>query len=177
MRIRGRKPTSDCSVSAPPPPPPPPPSSSSSSSSSYSSPITAAHSLVSSEDSSNFCQFSLLSTSSHRCHGLNLLVKAIHQVTAGSAVGVPYIQRRVTIRRRRRLRGLEFDSYVLDELPQRKMVRIRKRVNNNNNNKIGKNENKKKKKKKKQTKDLIGIKDSILQPWGRRSNLAGEVGL
>ncbi|KAL9142581.1 hypothetical protein ABFS82_14G179200 [Erythranthe guttata] len=176
MRIRGRKPTSDCSVSAPPPPPPPPPpsSSSSSSSSSYSSSITAAHSLVSSEDSSNFCQFSLLSTSSHRCHGLNLLVKAIHQVTAGSAVGVPYIQRRVTIRRRRRLQGLEFDSFVLDELPQRKIERIRKKVNNNN--KIGKNENKKTKKKM-QTKDLIGIKDSILQPWGRRSNLAGEVGL
>ncbi|KAL7083855.1 hypothetical protein ACP275_14G187600 [Erythranthe tilingii] len=171
MRIRGRNPTSDCSVSAPPPPPPPP----SSSSSSYSSSITAAHSLVSSEDSSNFCQFSLLSTSSHRCHGLNLLVKAIHQVTAGSAVGVPYIQRRVTIRRRRRLRGLEFDSFVLDELPQRKIERIRKKVNNNNN-KIGKNENKKKKKKM-QTKDLIGIKDSVLQPWGRRSNLAGEVGL
>ncbi|KAL8028763.1 hypothetical protein ABFX02_14G181900 [Erythranthe guttata] len=173
MRIRGRKPTSDCSVSAPPPPPPPP----SSSSSSYSSSITAAHSLVSSEDSSNFCQFSLLSTSSHRCHGLNLLVKAIHQVTAGSAVGVPYIQRRVTIRRRRRLRGLEFDSFVLDELPQRKTESIRKKVNNNNNNnnKIGKNENNKKKKM--QTKDLIGIKDSILQPWGRRSNLAGEVGL
>ncbi|KAI3448711.1 hypothetical protein Pfo_005376, partial [Paulownia fortunei] len=161
MRIRGRKPPADCSVSLSP--------SSSSSSSSYSSSITAAHSLASSQDSSNSCPFSLLAMASHRCHGLDLLVKAIHQVTAGSVVGVPYIQRRVTIRRRRRRRVLEFDAFKFDELPKRKKERIAKKVNDIDNNK-----------KKKKGQNLMGlasrIQDSVLQPWGRRSDLTGEMG-
>ncbi|EPS67910.1 hypothetical protein M569_06867, partial [Genlisea aurea] len=33
--------------------------------------------------------------SSRRCRGLDLLVRAIYQVTTGSVIGVPYIQRRV----------------------------------------------------------------------------------
>ncbi|CAA0816759.1 Unknown protein [Striga hermonthica] len=109
MRIRGRKSFSDsdhCSIS------------SSSSSSHHSSSITAAHSLSSSQsssDSSPARPFTAAGGSStHRCRGLDLLVKAIHQVDAGSAVGVPYIQRRVTIRRRRRLRrDLEFGVLAL----------------------------------------------------------------
>ncbi|GFP79150.1 hypothetical protein PHJA_000058500 [Phtheirospermum japonicum] len=121
MRIRGRKPSSvaDCSLSSSSPSP-----SSSSSSSSYQSPITAPHSLASSKKSSNSCPSLSLMTmigSSPRCQGLDLLVKAIHQVTAGSVVGVPYIQRRVTIRRRRRRRCMEFDAFLFDELSSRKV--------------------------------------------------------
>ncbi|KAL3632222.1 hypothetical protein CASFOL_025206 [Castilleja foliolosa] len=118
MRIRGRKPSSveDCSLSSSSSP-------SSSSSSSYHSSITAPHSLASSEKPSNYCPSPSLMAmmgSSHRCHGLDLLVKAIHQVTEGSVVGVPYIQRRITIRRRRRRRCLEFDSFLFDGLSKRK---------------------------------------------------------
>ncbi|KAI3448712.1 hypothetical protein Pfo_005377, partial [Paulownia fortunei] len=165
MRIRRRKLPADYSVSLSP--------SSSSSSSSYSSSITAAHSLASSQDSSNSCPFSLFETASPRCHGLDLLVKAIHQVTAGSVVGVPYIQRRVTIRRRRRSRALEFDAFVFDELFKRKRERIAKKVNNNCNNKNNS-------KKTKQGKNLVGlpssIQDSVLKPWRRRSDHADEMG-
>ncbi|PIM98785.1 hypothetical protein CDL12_28730 [Handroanthus impetiginosus] len=166
MRIRGRKPVADCSVSVSLSP--------SSSSSSDSSSITGAHSLASSQDSSNSYPFSLCASASHRCHGLDLLVKAIHQVTAGSVVGVPYIQRRVTIRRRRRQRCLEFDHFLSDELPRRKREKNAKKVN-----KIDSNNTKKMKKTK--GKNLMGlpprIQDSVLHPWGRRSDLVGEMGL
>ncbi|KAL7589206.1 hypothetical protein Lser_V15G36558 [Lactuca serriola] len=88
------------------------PSSSSSSSSSSSNSQSQSHSsitthslLASSIDSSSF-----QSPSPSRCFGLNLLVKAIHQVTAGSVVGVPYIQRRIVIRRRR---PLQFNNLLL----------------------------------------------------------------
>lgn len=172
MRIRGRKPAADCSVS------PSPSSSSTSPSSSYSSLVTAANSAVSSPP--NSCPFSLLATASHRCHGLNLLVKAIHQVTAGSVIGVPYIQRRVTIRRRRRL-DLEIDPFMLDELSDRKRERSGKKVSEIDKSEGNKKKKKTTMKKKKQGKNLIGlssgIQDSILQPWARRSDLAGEMAL
>ncbi|KAJ0545848.1 hypothetical protein HanRHA438_Chr08g0339301 [Helianthus annuus] len=54
-----------------------------------------------------------LSTSSSpftRCTGLNLLVKAIHQITAGSVIGVPYFQKRIITRRRR---PLHFANLIL----------------------------------------------------------------
>ncbi|KAL7126316.1 hypothetical protein ABFS83_14G178100 [Erythranthe nasuta] len=169
MRIRGRRTSADNSVSTISQPSP----SSSSSSSSNSSSITAAHSLASSQDSSSHSSpFSILATAAatHRCHGLDLLVKAIHQVTAGSVVGVPYIQRRVTIRRRRRTRGLEFDPFVFDEIPQRKRAVPKvsnKFTNNNKNTKKGKN--------------LVGvpsrIQDPVWQPWMRRSGHGDEMGL
>ncbi|XP_075474103.1 uncharacterized protein LOC142505140 [Primulina tabacum] len=106
MRIRGVKqsPAADCSAISRST------SSWSSSSSSSSSSVTATHSLASSQDSSNSSPFSLI-TASSRCPGLDLLVKAIHQITAGSVVGVPYIQRRVTIRRRRR-RMSSLDGFI-----------------------------------------------------------------
>ncbi|GER33668.1 FAD/NAD(P)-binding oxidoreductase family protein [Striga asiatica] len=73
---------------------------SSSSSSLHSSSITAANFSSSSQSSSDFTPahpFTVAGGSSaHRCRGFDLLVKAIHQVDAGSAVGVPYIQRRFT---------------------------------------------------------------------------------
>ncbi|KAL4575351.1 hypothetical protein LXL04_022193 [Taraxacum kok-saghyz] len=83
-----------------------PSSSSSSNSQSQSHSSISTHSLLASSiDSSSF------QTPSHsRCFGLNLLVKAIHQVTAGSVVGVPYIQRRIVIRRRR---PLQFTNLIL----------------------------------------------------------------
>ncbi|KAI3520291.1 hypothetical protein L1887_09620 [Cichorium endivia] len=69
------------------------------------------HSLVaSSTDSSSSFQSSFPSSSPSRCFGLNLLVKAIHQVTAGSVVGVPYIQRRILTRRRR---PIQFNNLIL----------------------------------------------------------------
>ncbi|XP_073038949.1 uncharacterized protein [Primulina eburnea] len=107
MRIRGVKqsPAADCSAISRSTS-----SRSSSSSSSSSSSVTATHSLASSQDSSNSSPFSLI-TASSRCPGLDLLVKAIHQITAGSVVGVPYIQRRVTIRRRRR-RMSSLDGFI-----------------------------------------------------------------
>ncbi|MFS7952177.1 hypothetical protein Hanom_Chr07g00603941 [Helianthus anomalus] len=74
-------------------------SSSSPNSPSYSS-ITLHSPLASSTDSSSSYPSSS-SSSLSRCFGLNLLVKAIHQVTAGSVVGVLYIQRRILTRRRR----------------------------------------------------------------------------
>ncbi|KAL8555106.1 hypothetical protein ACS0TY_003057 [Phlomoides rotata] len=170
MRIRGRKASADCSVSHLP--------LSSSSSTSSSSSITAANSSDSSQNSSNSCSFSLISTASPRCHGLDLLVKAIHQVSDGSVVGVPYIQRRVTIRRRRRSHGLEFASFLFDELSERRSERIAKKIHKNGNKD-------KVKEKKKQTmkkgKNVIGlpipIRDSIWHSWGRRSELVGEMGL
>ncbi|CAH9086988.1 unnamed protein product [Cuscuta europaea] len=82
MRIRNSIPNSPISLSL-----------------SSSSSITT-NSLASSTDSSSSAPIPYPSIPS-RCRGLDLLVKAIHQVTAGSAVGFPYIQKRV-IRRRRR---------------------------------------------------------------------------
>lgn len=89
-------------------------SSSPLSSISYSSSIAAAatHLSSSSTDSSS----SYYPTSSNlatKCQGLNLLVKAIHLVTAGSVVGVPYIQRRI-VRRRRRIS--EIDRLFMSQL-------------------------------------------------------------
>ncbi|KAL1558860.1 hypothetical protein AAHA92_09273 [Salvia divinorum] len=111
MRMRDRKPALDCSVS-----------------SSSSSSITAAHSFASSQGSSSSCQFHPPPTAAlPRCRGLDLLVKAIHQVDAGSVVGVPYIQRRVSIRRRRRSGRIEFDAFVFD----RKRGGIKKTVSSN----------------------------------------------
>ncbi|KAJ0841641.1 hypothetical protein HanPSC8_Chr14g0632741 [Helianthus annuus] len=78
--------------------------SSSSSSSSPNSPSHSSitlHSLLASSTDSSSSYPSSSSSSPSRCFGLNLLVKAIHQVTAGSVVGVPYIQRRILTRRRR----------------------------------------------------------------------------
>ena len=84
-----------------------PPSSSSSSSTSPSNSSITTHSLLTSSiDSSSPFQ----SSSPSRCFGLNMLVKAIHQVTAGSVVGVPYFQRRILTRRRR---PLQFDNLIL----------------------------------------------------------------
>ncbi|KAI3816895.1 hypothetical protein L1987_10680 [Smallanthus sonchifolius] len=83
------------------------PSPSSSSSSSKFHSLITTHSLLSSSiDSSSSFQ----SSSPTRCLGLNLLVKAIHQVTAGSVVGVPYIQKRIITRRRR---PLQFNNLIL----------------------------------------------------------------
>ncbi|GKC94823.1 hypothetical protein Tco_1160265 [Tanacetum coccineum] len=45
-----------------------------------------------------------------RCIGLNLLVKAIHQVTNGSIIGVPYIQRRIITRRKR---PIQFNNLII----------------------------------------------------------------
>lgn len=79
--------------------------------SSSSSSITT-HSLISSSSSSidSSSSFQSQSHNPSRCFGLNLLVKAIHQVTAGSVIGVPYIQRRIVIRRRR---PLNFENLIL----------------------------------------------------------------
>ncbi|KAI3734545.1 hypothetical protein L6452_14016 [Arctium lappa] len=87
---------------------PPPPSSSSSSSPSPSHSSITTHSLFASSSIDSFS--SSQSPSPSRCFGLNLLVKAIHQVTAGSVVGVPYIQRRNLTRRRR---PLQFNNLIL----------------------------------------------------------------
>uniref|UniRef100_A0A5B7BWE3 Uncharacterized protein n=1 Tax=Davidia involucrata TaxID=16924 RepID=A0A5B7BWE3_DAVIN len=78
---------------------------------SFHSSITT-HSIASSTDSSSSAP-SDSSPSPTRCEGLDLLVKAIHHVSAGSVVGVPYIQRRVIRRRRRALR---FNKLVITEL-------------------------------------------------------------
>ncbi|XP_047939731.1 uncharacterized protein LOC125187225 isoform X2 [Salvia hispanica] len=130
MRMRDRKAAPDCSVS-----------------SSSSSSITAAHSFASSQDSSNSCQ-------SHpvlpRCRGLDLLVKAIHQVDAGSVVGVPYIQRRVSIRRRRRTGRIEFDAFVFGRKGKGKGGGIKKTVSSN-----------KKAAKGKMRSDEIGLRQSL----------------
>ncbi|CAN4111304.1 unnamed protein product [Withania somnifera] len=91
-------------------------SSSSSSSSLFSFSSLTNNSLASSIDSSSSTSTSSSSTS--RCQGLNLLVKAIHQVTDGSVVGVPYIQKRVITRRRRRT-VLSFDSFFIAEYLQK----------------------------------------------------------
>ncbi|GFP94225.1 hypothetical protein PHJA_001567000, partial [Phtheirospermum japonicum] len=83
----------------------------------------SASSLASSKKSSNYClSLSLMAMigSSHPCHDLDLLVKETHQVTAGSIVGIPYIQCHVPIRRRRRWRYLEFDAFLFDESSYRK---------------------------------------------------------
>ncbi|KAK4427673.1 hypothetical protein Salat_1536300 [Sesamum alatum] len=173
MRIRGGKaPAVDHPVSLSSPS-----SSSSSSPSSSSSSITAAHSsLASSQDSSNSHPFSLLATTAHRCHGLDLLVKAIHQVTAGSVIGVPYIQRRVQIRRRRRRRALEFDSCIFAELfEQKKGQQNEKKLNGIKKKQKGKNSTAKGRQRR-----VMGLpsklQDSVLQPWGR-SAAADELGL
>ncbi|KAL7612373.1 hypothetical protein Lser_V15G08356 [Lactuca serriola] len=72
--------------------------------------ITVHSHVASSTDSSSSFQSSFPSSSPSRCFGLNLLVKAIHQVTAGSVVGVPYIQRRILTRRRR---PIQFNNLIL----------------------------------------------------------------
>ncbi|KAL1531527.1 hypothetical protein AAHA92_31656 [Salvia divinorum] len=155
MKIRGRKPALGCSASLSSPSP------SSSATSSDSSSITAAASSASFQDSSN----SSPHPSPHRWHGLDLLVKAIHQVTAGSVIGVPYIQRRVTIRRRRR-RGLDSAPFVFEELPERKSS---KRVCNSKE---------KKNKMMKKKGFTVEVKDSVLHSWVARSELVGgQIGL
>ncbi|KAA8544891.1 hypothetical protein F0562_019714 [Nyssa sinensis] len=77
--------------------------------------VATTHSIASSIDSSSSAR-SHSSTSPTRCEGLDLLVKAIHHVSAGSVVGVPYIQRKVIRRRRRALR---FNKLVITELFKR----------------------------------------------------------
>ncbi|KAF3666995.1 hypothetical protein CQW23_19917 [Capsicum baccatum] len=88
-------------------------SSSSSSSSLFTFSSLTDNSLASSIDSSSSTSSSTSSSITHRCQGLDLLVKAIHQVTDGSIVGVPYIQKRVITRRRRRV--LSFESFFLKD--------------------------------------------------------------
>ncbi|KAL0422023.1 UNVERIFIED_CONTAM: protein WVD2-like 2 [Sesamum latifolium] len=132
--------------------------------------------LASSQDSSNSYPFSLLATTAHRCHGLDLLVKAIHQVTAGSVIGVPYIQRRVKIRRRRRRRALQFDSCIFAELfEQKKGQQNEKKLNSIKKKQKGKNSVAKGRQRR-----VMGLpsklQDSVLQPWGR-SAAADELGL
>ncbi|KAK9064004.1 hypothetical protein SSX86_017876 [Deinandra increscens subsp. villosa] len=85
------------------------PSSSSSSSSSQFHSLITTHSLLTSSIDSSSSSFQS-SSSPTRCFGLNLLVKAIHHVTAGSVVGVPYIQKRIVTRRRR---PLQFNNLIL----------------------------------------------------------------
>ncbi|KAL6989466.1 hypothetical protein U1Q18_015215 [Sarracenia purpurea var. burkii] len=89
-------------------------STSSASLSSLRSSITnnSFNSITSSKDSSSSTQPNSLSSST-RCEGLDLLIKAIHHVSAGSAVGVPYIQRRVIRRRRRAQR---FNRLIITQL-------------------------------------------------------------
>nr|GMD03808.1 uncharacterized protein LOC109182327 [Ipomoea batatas] len=84
-------------------------------SSSFSSSSLTTNSLASSTDSSSSAPFHFPSSSSSpaRCRGLDLLVKAIHQVTVGSAVGFPYIQKRVV---RRRRRALCFDKLSITQV-------------------------------------------------------------
>ncbi|XAR63587.1 hypothetical protein NMG60_11023576 [Bertholletia excelsa] len=91
MRIRNSYPMNSVSAA----------STSSSSSSSLHSWITIYSIASSTDSSSSSSPWKSSSPCSTRCEGLDLLVKAIHHVCAGSVVGVPYIQRRV-IRRRRR---------------------------------------------------------------------------
>lgn len=162
MRIRGRKPVPDGSLSLSSPSLSP---SSSISSYSSSSIITAANSSASSQDSSNSCPH----PSSHRWHGLDLLVKAIHQVTAGSIIGVPYIQRRVTTRSRRRRLGFDSDAFVFDGLPQR---RSSKRIGSNDKRKKSTTTTTKRKMKKEMGLP-IAAQDSVLHSWVGRSDLAG----
>ncbi|KAA8537039.1 hypothetical protein F0562_029517 [Nyssa sinensis] len=78
----------------------------------FSSGRERTHSIASPKDSSSSVP-SDSSCFSTRCEGLDLLVKAIHHVSARSVVGVPYIQRRV-IRRRRRAR--RFNKLIITEL-------------------------------------------------------------
>ncbi|CAI9770421.1 unnamed protein product [Fraxinus pennsylvanica] len=107
MRIRGKSSASSVSFSSLCSSP------AASSSPPYSGSSITINSSVSSQDSSSSCPFPSTSMATRRCHGLDLLVKAIHQVTAGSVVGYPYIQRRVMIRRRRR--ELKFDGFTIAE--------------------------------------------------------------
>ncbi|KAL3537804.1 hypothetical protein ACH5RR_001170 [Cinchona calisaya] len=109
MRIRRKSSFFSASTSFPPY------SSSPSLAPSNSSSSITTNSLASSTDSSsttpsNFYPFSSTLNASKRCQGLDLLVKAIHLVTAGSVVGVPYIQRRVV---RRRRASLKFNGLIL----------------------------------------------------------------
>ncbi|GMG99598.1 hypothetical protein Nepgr_001438 [Nepenthes gracilis] len=88
-------------------------SSSSSSSCLCSSNSTISNlSLASSSNSSSSYFPKSSNSSSVRCEGIDLLIKAVYYV-AGSAVGVPYIQRRVI---RRRKRALTFSHLMVCEL-------------------------------------------------------------
>ncbi|KAL2461028.1 Uncharacterized protein Adt_44448 [Abeliophyllum distichum] len=155
MRIRGKSSANSVSLSSlcsSPAASSSPPCSSSSS-------ITI-NSSVSSQDSSNSCLFSSTSITTRRCHGLDLLVKAIHQVTDGSVVGYPYIQRRVMIRRRRR--ELKFDGFTITEL-------LKEGNEHNDKKKVSK----KGKSAMKRHKRIMGFPskyhDSLLQPWKSKS--------
>ncbi|KAF7137302.1 hypothetical protein RHSIM_Rhsim07G0074400 [Rhododendron simsii] len=137
------------------PPPHSPPSSSSSPSSPPSSTITATSSTDSSQSSHT------PSSSSTRCEGLDLLVKAIHHVaTGGSIVGVPYIQRRSVIRRRRRSNYLRFTQlFVTDGVG---IEEIKKGKGSGSEPKL-----------KKQRRRVMALPskyhDSVLEPWRLRS--------
>ncbi|KAK2965070.1 hypothetical protein RJ639_029525 [Escallonia herrerae] len=133
-----------------------PPSPAASSSSSSHSSITT-HSFASSTDSS----LSVAPSSSHylspsssptRCQGLNLLVKAIHHVTAGSVVGVPYIQRRVIRRRRAAMR---FNNLIITEVFREQRG--------------GGGKETKTKREKRAMALPSKYQDSVLQPWKTRS--------
>ncbi|KAG5539328.1 hypothetical protein RHGRI_019780 [Rhododendron griersonianum] len=152
MRIQNPPPTSTSAT----PPPHSPPFSSSSPSSPPSSTITAASSTDSSQSS-----HTPSSSSSTRCEGLDLLVKAIHHVaTGGSIVGVPYIQRRSVIRRRRRSNYLRFTQlFVTDG------VGIEEREKGE-----GSGSEPKLKKQRRRVMALPSkYHDSVLQPWRLRS--------
>ncbi|KAI5676761.1 hypothetical protein M9H77_07711 [Catharanthus roseus] len=129
-----------------------PPSSISSSSS-----ITAnSLSLASSTDSSS--SFSPCSSNlATRCQGLDLLVKAIHLVTAGSVVGVPYIQRRIV---RRRRRALKFNSLILSQF----LVNDKEQEQGQKKKKVNSKARSKSKRQKRAMALPSKYQDSVLQP-------------
>ncbi|KNA19517.1 hypothetical protein SOVF_060530 [Spinacia oleracea] len=165
MRIRRSAPSS---VS-----PSPAPSSCSSSSSCFSSHSTiSTHSPTSSSSNSATTSSSATAANAtvNRCHGLDLLVKAVYYV-AGSVVGVPYIQRRVI---RRRKPALRFTNLVInsDQLELTDLVDDDRvidctsdLVETTNKKDISKNKKNKKPVKRRSKAVPLKYNDSVLQSW------------
>ncbi|KAH7863419.1 hypothetical protein Vadar_017246 [Vaccinium darrowii] len=143
-----------------------PPSVSTSSFSSYhSSPPSSTTTAASSTDSSTSSHAPSSASSSTRCVGLDLLVKAIHHVaTGGSIVGVPYIQRRSVIRRRRRSNYLGFNQlFVTGNMGSEERAK-------------GSGSEPKLKKQRRRVMALPSkYQDSVLQPWRLRSRSVIEI--
>lgn len=100
-----------------------------------------------------------------RCEGLDLLVKAVYYV-AGSMVGVPFTQRRVITRRRRR-RTLVFNNFTINEI-------FKKEEQDEEEEKVKKADKEAEAKSKSKRKNRVmalplKYQDSVLQPWKRQS--------
>ncbi|GMH07812.1 hypothetical protein Nepgr_009652 [Nepenthes gracilis] len=151
-------------------------SSSSSSCFSSTNSTISSYSLASSSNSTSSSLINSANLNPNRCEGLDLLVKAVYYV-AGSAVGVPYVQRRVITRRKKALR---FSNLIVSELFKTAEEEKESEKEEKAKKQTEINENSEKKRQRRAMALPSKFQDSVLHPWslrnrGRRSRASSSI--